>query len=144
VASLTHPSPLPQRPYLFPSDLHSNRSKEPHVQADQARPRPAAGLAALALGGAAISAAASDDEPRGERDQPEAPVTGSGAEAARRAALDVTSGGTANSVERDSENGATWEVEVTKRDGSTVDVRLDERYKLVLVEGDDEGADTSR
>ena len=46
---------------------------------------------------------------------------------------------TANSVERDTENGATWEVEVTKPDGKTVDVRLDENFKLVVVEGDSEG-----
>ena len=66
-------------------------------------------------------------------------VTGSGADQATAAALEITNGGTANSVERDSENGATWEVEVTKPDGSTVDVRLDENYKLVVVEGDSGG-----
>ena len=66
-------------------------------------------------------------------------VTGSGADQATAAALQITNGGTANSVERDSENGATWEVEVTKPDGSTVDVRLDENYKLVVVEGDSGG-----
>ena len=47
----------------------------------------------------------------------------------------------ANSVERDSEDGATWEVEVTKRDGRTVDVRLDGDYGLVVVEGDSESPD---
>jgi outer membrane lipoprotein SlyB len=47
-------------------------------------------------------------------------------------------------VERDGENGATWEVEVTKTDGKTVDVRLDESYELVVVEGDDERKDESR
>ena len=51
------------------------------------------------------------------------------------------SGGTANAVERDSENGATWEVEVTRPDGKTVDVRLDENYKLVVVESDSERGD---
>ena len=54
------------------------------------------------------------------------------------AALDATGGGTANSVERDSEDGATWEVEVTKTDGTTVDVRLDEHYEVVVIEGDHE------
>jgi len=44
------------------------------------------------------------------------------ADQARAAALAVTDGGTANAVERDGENGATWEVEVTKPDGDTVDV----------------------
>ena len=54
-------------------------------------------------------------------------------------------GGHANSVERDSENGATWEVEVTKPDGNTVDVRLDQNYHLVVVEGDSEsGGDTGQ
>ena len=43
-------------------------------------------------------------------------------------------------MERDSENGATWEVEVTKPDGATVDVRLDERYDLVVIEADREDA----
>ena len=45
-------------------------------------------------------------------------------------------GGHANSVERDSENGATWEVEVAKADGGTVDVRLDQNYQLVVAESD--------
>ncbi len=65
-------------------------------------------------------------------------VTGAQASQARDAALRATSGGTANAVERDSENGATWEVEVTKTDGSTVDVRLDADYRVVVIESDSE------
>lgn len=68
-------------------------------------------------------------------------VTGPQAERAIAAALAITRGGTANSVERDSEDGATWEVEVTKPDGPTVDVRLDAAYDLVTVEGDSERED---
>lgn len=64
-------------------------------------------------------------------------ASGPGADRARSAALAIT-GGRANSVERDGENGATWEVEVTKPDGKTVDVRLDEKYELVVIEGDSE------
>lgn len=60
------------------------------------------------------------------------------ADAATQAALAATDGGTANSVETDSENGATYEVEVTKTDGTTVDVRLDENYGVVVIEGDSE------
>ena len=71
-------------------------------------------------------------------DDGEAHVTGPNAEAASRAALAATGGGTANAVERDSENGATWEVEVTKPNGKTVDVRLDENYEVVVIEGDRE------
>jgi hypothetical protein len=60
--------------------------------------------------------------------------------AATDAALEATGGGTANSVERDSENGATWEVEVRRTDGSTVDVRLDEAYDVVVIEGDQDSS----
>lgn len=63
---------------------------------------------------------------------------GSDAERAKAAALEATGGGHANAVERDSENGATWEVEVTRKDGSTVDVRLDENYNVVVIESDSE------
>jgi hypothetical protein len=84
-------------------------------------------VALLAAGGGAALATGDD-----------ANVTGPEADRARSAALEITNGGRANSVERDSENGATYEVEVTKPDGNTVDVRLDERYGLVVVEGDSE------
>jgi hypothetical protein len=72
-------------------------------------------------------------------DDGEGTVTGPDARRATAAALEVTGGGTANSVERDTEDGATWEVEVTRPDGTTVDVRLDDRFGLVVVEGDSEG-----
>jgi hypothetical protein len=89
----------------------------------------AAGAAAVvAVGGAAI---ASGDDGEGT-------VTGRQADEATAAALRLTDGGHANSVERDSEDGATWEVEVTRTDGTTVDVRLDEGYRLVVIEGDSE------
>ena len=101
------------------------------------RSRLIAGGAALAIGaggvGAAVATGGGDD---GDRQ-----ATGPGADRAREAALALFPGGRANSVERDSEDGATWEVEVTKRDGRTVDVRLDRGYGLVVVEGDSESAD---
>jgi len=78
----------------------------------------------------------------GEDDSAEQ-VRGAGADRATEAALEITDGGTANSVELDSENGATWEVEVTKDDGETVDVRLDENYDDVIVESDTEAEDES-
>ena len=85
--------------------------------------------AALALGGAAIGSSSEDSE---------GTVTGPQADRATAAALAATNGGTANSVERDGENGATWEVEVTRTDGTTVDVRLDESYRVVVIEADGE------
>ena len=43
--------------------------------------------------------------------------------------------------ERDGEDGATYEVEVRKPDGSVVDVRLDASYGVVVIEGDQESND---
>ena len=87
---------------------------------------------ALAGGGAGAAAALGGGDDEGGASGPDA-------QRATRSALAITQGGHANAVERDSENGATWEVEVTKTDGKTVDVRLDENYKLVIVESDSEG-----
>ena len=86
---------------------------------------------ALAAGGAgaAVAVGSGDDE---------GGATGPGADQAKAAALALYPGGHANSVERDSENGATWEVEVAKPDGGTVDVRLDQNYQLVVAEADSE------
>ena len=73
--------------------------------------------------------------------QDEENVTGPEADAAIAAALEITGGGTANSVELDSEDGAVWEVEVTQPNGVTVDVRLDGDYGLVVVEEDEDETD---
>ena len=122
-----------------------------------------AAFAALGLGGSAIAGAASGlDQGTGQspgaevreipsrrtsrarpRTTPPSRSAARQADRATAAALETTGGGRANSVERDSGNGATWEVEVTKPDGSTVDVRLDDSYKLVVEEGDSEGADAT-
>ena len=88
------------------------------------------GLAlALSAGGVGAAVAAGGGEDANEQ------VSGPAADTAREAAL-AAHPGTANSVERDSENGATWEVEITGNDGKTVDVRLDENLKVVVIEGD--------
>jgi len=93
-----------------------------------------AALAAFALGGATLAGATGGDDSEG----PEQRLTGSTLERASAAALKATGGGTVNETERDSENGATYEVEVTKPNGSTVDVRLDESFGIVVIEGDTE------
>lgn len=95
----------------------------------------ALGVLAAGGGGAAFAVAQGGDE---------GGATGPGADRARAAALTALKGGRANSVERDTENGATWEVEVTRTDGKTVDVRLDERYRVVVVEGDGEDSQEAR
>jgi hypothetical protein len=86
---------------------------------------------AVAVGGVALANGGGDSN---------GTVSGPNADKATTAALKATGGGTANSVERDGENGATWEVEVTRTDGTTVDVRLDENLGVVVIEGDSEPA----
>ena len=90
----------------------------------------AAALIALALGGAAIANASQGDDG--------AKLTGATLSRASAAALKATGGGEVNQTEYDSEQGATYEVEVTKPDGSTVDVRLDGAFKVVAIDGDSE------
>jgi uncharacterized membrane protein YkoI len=90
--------------------------------------------AALGVGAAVVASGAA----LATSDGGEGQVTGAQADDATAAALKATGGGKANAVELDNENGATWEVEVTKKDGDTVDVRLDENYAVVVIEGDSE------
>lgn len=94
----------------------------------------AGAVIAVAVGGIAV-ATDGDDGPASHQ------YTQQQADAAKKAALDATGGGTVNSVETDNENGATYEVEVTKTDGTTVDVRLDETYQVVVIEGDSDSSD---
>jgi hypothetical protein len=91
-------------------------------------------LAALAGGGVAWATAGGDDE---------GSATGPAADRARAAALAHIGGGEATEVERDSEGGAVWEVEVRRADGSTIEVRLDGAYKVMGAEADDEDAEGS-
>ena len=98
-----------------------------------------AGLAAIAVaavvGGGVAVATDGDDGPLSHQ------YTPAQAEQARKAALEATGGGRVNSVETDSEDGATYEVEVTEPDGDTVDVRLDEDFAVVVIEGDSDQGD---
>lgn len=96
-----------------------------------------AGLAALAVaaGGVGVANAVGGGGDGNEQ------ATGPGVDAAKAAALKLVPGGTVNAAERDSEKGATYEVEVRKPDGSTVDVRLDANYKQVAIDADSEKPD---
>jgi uncharacterized membrane protein YkoI len=95
----------------------------------------AVALVALALGGAAIANATMGDD--GEA------LTGSDLQRASAAALAAAGGGKVTETEHDSEGGATYEVEITKPDGSEVEVRLDGSFKVVSVESDREEQDDS-
>ena len=95
------------------------------------------GVAGAATAGGIAAAGNGDDGPASHQ------YTEQQAEQAKKAALDATGGGTVNSVESDSEDGATYEVEVTQPNGATVDVRLDDAFQVVVIEGDgeDSGSD---
>jgi hypothetical protein len=92
----------------------------------------AAGAVIALTGGAAAVAGANGSE---------GTITSPEAERAVRAALEASGGGTVGEVELDGDDGAPWEVEVTRPDGSTVDIRLDDRYRVVVIEGDQEATD---
>jgi|Tabmets5t2r1_1033131.scaffolds.fasta_scaffold01473_6 hypothetical protein len=91
-----------------------------------------AALAAFALGGAAIAGATQGDD----GDEAEQGLSGRVAERAKAAALKGTGGGTVTETELDVEDGRTYQVEIRKADGSTVDVDLDASFKVVEVDVD--------
>ena len=100
----------------------------------KARPL-AAGLAlALAAGGTGVALATGDDE-SGPDDGNGQPVTGSSLDRASAVALQETNGGRVSGSERDDEEGY-YEIEVTKQDGSQVDVHLDRQFNVINAESD--------
>lgn len=101
-------------------------------------------LAALGVGGGAIAVATGG----GDDDGSEKPITGTALERASDAALDHTGGGRVTGTEAGDEEGA-YEVEVTRGDGSQVDVHLSRDFKVLGDEADsdkseDEGANDER
>jgi hypothetical protein len=96
-----------------------------------------AAVAALAGGGAAIAGATG-----GGDDGNGIPVTGSALHHASAVALQQTGGGRVTGSEVRDEEGY-YEIEVTRGDGSQVDVHLDRNFHLINAEGDGhaDGAD---
>lgn len=91
----------------------------------------AAGAAVVALGaGAGIAVA-------GGGDDDEAPITGPDLARATAAALEHTGGGRVTETEVGDEE-SRYEVEVTLDDGRQVDVQLDESFRVVGSEADDD------
>jgi len=74
------------------------------------------------------------DVENGDDDRDEQ-LRGADAERAEKAALAEIGGGKVTDSER---TGTAYEVEVTKADGSQVDVLLDEKFKVVTTDTDDE------
>jgi uncharacterized membrane protein YkoI len=65
------------------------------------------------------------------------------AEASPAAALEQTGGGTVSETELGDEE-SYYEVEVTKSDGSQVDVQLDRNFKVVGAEGDSDKSEDGK
>ena len=93
-------------------------------------------IAALAVGGVAIAGAAGG----GDDDGGEHAISGTAFDRASAAALDHTGGGRVTETETGDEE-SYYEVEVTRGDGSQVDVQLDRGFQVVGSEGDDRGED---
>jgi uncharacterized membrane protein YkoI len=88
-------------------------------------------VAALGAGGAAIATAASG----GGDDESEKAITGTALDRASSSALAHTGGGKVTGTEVGDEE-SYYEVEVTRGDGSQVDVQLDRSFHVVGAQGD--------
>ena len=88
-------------------------------------------VAIAGTAGGAVMATGGDDEQ---------PITGTALDKASEAALDHTGGGHVTGTEVGDEE-SIYEVEVTRDDGSQVDVQLDESFNVV---GDEAGDDSGR
>ena len=97
----------------------------------------AAGVAAIVAGGAGIAVAGGSGEDAAEG--PDRAITGDALQKASEAALAETGGGTVTGTEVGDEE-SYYEVEVTKDDGSQVDVQLDENFSVVGSKADRESS----
>src|SRR3954452_21538224 len=93
-------------------------------------------IVALALGGAAIAGAAGGNDDA----KSETPITGSALDRASAVALKEVGSGKVTQTEAGDEEGA-YEVEVTKPDGSQVDVHLDKSFSVIDAKADSEQSD---
>ena len=90
--------------------------------------------AAVAAGAGIAAAAAGSDEDAAEG--PDVAISGDALQRASAAALAETGGGTVTGTEVGDEE-SYYEVEVTRDDGSQVDVQLDENFAVVGSSADD-------
>jgi hypothetical protein len=97
----------------------------------------AAAAVVVAAGiGTGIAVAANDDD---EDVRPDVPIEGTDLDRASSAALDHVGEGRVTDTEVGDEE-SYYEVEITLEDGSQVDVQLDERFRVVGQEADEEDA----
>ena len=97
----------------------------------------AAAFAAVVAGGAGIAAAAAGDD---STEGPDTPISGDALQQASEAALAATGGGRVTGTEVGDEE-SYYEVEVTRDDGSQVDVQLDKSFAVVGSKVDRETSD---
>ena len=98
-----------------------------------------AAVAALAGGGAAIAGAAGGgDDEGGPDDGNGTAVTGNALDRASAVALDQIGGGKVTGSEIRDEEGY-YEIEVTRDDGSQVDVHMDQDFNVIDAQSDGSG-----
>jgi uncharacterized membrane protein YkoI len=97
-----------------------------------------AAVAAAVAGGAGVAAASGGSEDAAEG--PDASITGDALQRAEEAALAETGGGRVTGTEVGDEE-SYYEVEVTREDGSQVDVQLDRDFGVVGSDADSETDD---
>jgi uncharacterized membrane protein YkoI len=97
----------------------------------------AAAVVVVAGAGAGIAVATGDD------DATDKAITGSALDRASKAALQSTGGGRVTQTEVGDEEGY-YEVEVTRSDGSQVDVHLDRSFHVIGSKADDDQSGNDR
>jgi uncharacterized membrane protein YkoI len=97
-------------------------------------------IAAAAGGGAAIAGATGGDREDREDRGPDRAITGDALQRASDAALKEAGGGRVTETEAGDED-SYYEVEVTKADGTEVDVQLDRDFSVVGSETDRDDGD---
>jgi hypothetical protein len=91
----------------------------------------AGAIVGAGIAGGAVAVAVQDDSG----------INGATAEKAASAAIAAADGGRVTSLDQDNEGVSVWEVEVTKPDGSTVDVTLDRDFKVISAQRDNDTDD---
>ena len=98
-----------------------------------------AAVVALGVGGTALASGVGSDDNGGRRDDGAGkPITGPALDKASGIALDRVGGGRVTGTEFQDEEGY-YEVEVTRADGSQVDVHLDSHFNVLDASGDGSG-----
>ena len=98
-------------------------------------------VVALGAGGTAIAGSAGSDENGGTGDDgPDKPITGGALRKASAIAIDYVGGGRVTATELQDEEGY-YEIEVSRDDGSQVDVHLDSHFAVLNSSGDGDDGD---